>query len=120
MLRRLVTYSVAEPNLRLPRTYGWNAALEQSFGSNQTLSLTYIGPVGRDLLRSTDLVSMNSNFGFVGFIVFIDSYLPQDYRPFLNELFLDVPDPYAAEADFLFPSSADRRSFRTASSENGF
>jgi hypothetical protein len=57
---------VAEPNLKLPRTYEWNAALEQSFGSNQTLSLTYIGAIGRDLLRNTNLVSPNSNFGFVG------------------------------------------------------
>jgi len=57
---------VAEPNLKLPRTYEWNAALEQSFGSNQSLSLTYVGAVGRDLLRNTNLVSPNSNFGFVG------------------------------------------------------
>ena len=42
---------VAEPNLKLPRTYEWNVALEQSLGSNQTLSLTYIGAIGRDLLR---------------------------------------------------------------------
>src|SRR5580658_8636098 len=57
---------VAEPNLKLPRTYQWNAALEQSLGSNQTLSLTYVGAVGRDLLRHTNLVSPNSTFEFVG------------------------------------------------------
>jgi hypothetical protein len=57
---------VAEPNLKLPRTYQWNVALEQSLGRNQTLSLTYLGAAGRDLLRNTDLVSPNSSFGFVG------------------------------------------------------
>jgi hypothetical protein len=57
---------VAEPTLKLPRTYEWNAALEQSLGSNQTLSLTYIGAVGRDLLRVTDLVNPNSTFESVG------------------------------------------------------
>jgi hypothetical protein len=56
---------VADPNLKLPRTYEWNAALEQSLGANQSFSLTYIGAVGRDLLRVTDLVSPNANFGFV-------------------------------------------------------
>jgi Carboxypeptidase regulatory-like domain/TonB dependent receptor len=56
---------VAEPNLKLPRTYEWNAALEQSLGESQELSLTYIGSIGRDLLRNTDLVSPNPNFGFV-------------------------------------------------------
>jgi hypothetical protein len=56
---------VAEPNLKLPRTYQWNIALEQSLGSSQSLSVTYIGAVGRDLLRTTNLVAPNSNFAFV-------------------------------------------------------
>ena len=37
-----------------------------------------------------------------------------------DSLFPGVPDSYAAESDFFFPSSAGRRSFRSASSENGF
>ena len=57
---------VADPHLKLPRTYEWNAALEQSLASSQALSLTYIGATGRDLLRETNLLSPNSNFGFVG------------------------------------------------------
>jgi Carboxypeptidase regulatory-like domain/TonB dependent receptor len=59
------TILVAEPDLKLPRTYEWNAALEQSLGSSQSLSATYVGAVGRDLLRVTDLISPNSNFDFV-------------------------------------------------------
>ena len=42
-------------NLKLPRTFQWNIALEQSLGSSQSLSITYVGVVGRDLLRSTVL-----------------------------------------------------------------
>jgi hypothetical protein len=60
------TMFVADPNLVLPRTYEWNGAFEQSLGSAQILSLTYIGAVGRDLLRNTNLVSPNANFGFIG------------------------------------------------------
>jgi Carboxypeptidase regulatory-like domain/TonB dependent receptor len=56
---------VADPNLKLPRTYQWNVALEQSLGSSQSFSATYVGAVGRDLLRVTDLVSPNPNFGYV-------------------------------------------------------
>jgi hypothetical protein len=56
---------VAEPNLKLPRTYEWNAALERYLGSNQTLSLTYVGALGRDLLRVTNLFNPNPNFQFV-------------------------------------------------------
>lgn len=56
---------VADPHLSLPRTYQWNFALEQSLGNNQTLSLTYIGAIGRDLLRATNLFNPNPNFQFV-------------------------------------------------------
>ncbi len=49
------TILVADPNLKLPRTYQWNVALEQSLGSSQSLSLSYIGAIGRDLLRITNL-----------------------------------------------------------------
>ena len=60
------TMLVADPHLKLPRTYEWNVSFEQSLGSSQSLSLSYVGAVGRDLLRNTDLVSPNSNFGFIG------------------------------------------------------
>jgi hypothetical protein len=35
----------------MPRTYQWNIAVEQSLGSKQSLSVTYLGTLGRDLLR---------------------------------------------------------------------
>ena len=57
---------VADPNLKLPRTYQWNVALEQSIGSSQSISLTYIGALGRDLLRTTNLLGANANFPYVG------------------------------------------------------
>jgi carboxypeptidase family protein/TonB-dependent receptor-like protein len=60
------TMIVAEPDLKLPRTYEWNVALEQAVGSNQTISLSYIGAEGRDLLRETNLFNPNPNFQFIG------------------------------------------------------
>src|SRR5882724_10617053 len=60
--------NVADPHLKLPRTYQWNAALEQSIGSSQSLSLTYVGAIGRKLLRVTNLVvdpTVNPDFPFV-------------------------------------------------------
>jgi hypothetical protein len=56
----------ADRNLKLPRTYQWNVALEKALGSSQSASLTYIGTTGRDLLRVTDLVNPNPDFQFVG------------------------------------------------------
>jgi hypothetical protein len=56
---------VADPHLKLPRTYHWNVALEQSIGSSQSISFTYIGAIGRDLLRVTNLYNPNPDFQFV-------------------------------------------------------
>jgi hypothetical protein len=54
--------SAFDPNLKLPRSYQWNVALEKSFGEKQTVSLTYVGQAGRDLLRQEVLFQPNPNF----------------------------------------------------------
>ncbi len=51
-----------DPNLRLPRSYQWNVALEKSFGAKQVVSATYVGQAGRGLLRKEVLLQPNSNF----------------------------------------------------------
>jgi hypothetical protein len=50
------------PNLKLPRSYQWNLALEKSIGGTQVLSATYVGQSGRDLLRQEALYQPNANF----------------------------------------------------------
>jgi hypothetical protein len=56
---------VADPHLELPRTYQWNAAVEQSLGGSQSISVTYLGAAGRDLLRVTNLFNPNPQFEVV-------------------------------------------------------
>jgi hypothetical protein len=56
------TILVADPHLKLPRSYQWNVALEQAIGGSQSVSLTYVGAIGRDLLRVTQLNNVNANF----------------------------------------------------------
>ena len=51
-----------DPNLKLPRSYQWNVALEKSFGGHQAISATYVGQAGRDLLRQEALYQPNANF----------------------------------------------------------
>jgi hypothetical protein len=50
------------PDMKLPRSYQWNVALEKSFNSNQALTVTYVGQAGRDLLRNTGYFQPNPNF----------------------------------------------------------
>ena len=51
-----------DPNLKLPRTYQWNLALEQALGTNQTLSVSYVAAVGRRLVSVQSLLNPNPNF----------------------------------------------------------
>ncbi|HKX31808.1 MAG TPA: TonB-dependent receptor [Blastocatellia bacterium] len=55
-------FTVADPDLKLPYTVQWNLALEQSFGSGQTISFTYVGSAGHRLLRGEVLLAPNPDF----------------------------------------------------------
>jgi len=56
------TIRTADPNLKLPRVYQWNVTVEQSLGSNQTLSAAYVAAVGQRLLRQERIVKPNASF----------------------------------------------------------
>lgn len=49
-------------DLKLPRSYQWDAALEKSFAGKQVVSITYSGQAGRDLLRQEVLPAPNTDF----------------------------------------------------------
>jgi hypothetical protein len=44
-----------DPNLQLPLTMEWNAAIEREFGANQRLTATYVGSDARRLLRQDNI-----------------------------------------------------------------
>lgn len=56
------------PNLKLPRSYQWNVALEKSFAGQQAVSVTYVGQAGRDQLRKSALEQPNSNFSGIFYL----------------------------------------------------
>ena len=49
-------FSAVDPNLRLPLIYEWNVAVEQALGTNQSLSVTYLGSYGTRLIREDAIV----------------------------------------------------------------
>ena len=54
-----------DPHLKLPRTYQWNIAVEQSLGAAQTVSASYVAALGRELISVRRLVNPNSTFANV-------------------------------------------------------
>jgi TonB dependent receptor len=62
--------SAVDPNLRLPFTLQWNAAIERELGANQRLTATYVGADARSLLRGdTILPPLLVDFGTGGSII---------------------------------------------------
>jgi hypothetical protein len=51
-----------DPNLKLPRTFQWNVALEKSLSTNQTVAVAYVAAIGRRLLREDVLLNPNQDF----------------------------------------------------------
>ncbi|HWR17710.1 MAG TPA: TonB-dependent receptor [Terriglobales bacterium] len=48
-----------DPAMKLPRSYQWNAAVEKSLAGEQTVSMTYVGQVGKSLLRQQVMYQPN-------------------------------------------------------------
>jgi hypothetical protein len=46
--------NVVDPNLTLPYFYQMNLALEQALGASQKITATYVGAIGRNLLRTNE------------------------------------------------------------------
>ena len=56
------SFLVFDPDMVLPRTYQWNLGVQQSLGSMQMVSASYVGAVGRDLLRRESVTGSGPNF----------------------------------------------------------
>jgi len=57
-----------DPNLKDPRVYMWNASLQQDLGASRYFQLTYVGNVGRNLLRNemlTPAMGANPDFQYL-------------------------------------------------------
>ena len=69
-------FSAFDPNIRLPYTLGWNVALQQSLGSEQSVSVSYVGAAGRRLLQTEFVSSVNPNFSSANLV---GNYGTSDY-----------------------------------------
>ena len=95
---------VADRNLKLPRTYQWNVALEQALGTSQSFSLTYVGAIGRDLLRVTNIFDPNPDFGQVNVT---DNTATSDYHALQVKFQRSLSRGLQALASYTFSHSID-------------
>ncbi len=109
------TILVVDPHLKLPRTYQWNFALDQSIKSNQTLSLTYIGAIGRNLLRTTQFSNPNPNFQSV---ILTDNSATSDYHALQVRFQRRLSRGLQALASYTFSHSIDIASSDATSNFN--
>ena len=98
------TIVVAEPHLKLPRTYEWNVALEKALGSSQSVSATYIGAIGRDLLRVTNIFDPNADFRQVNLT---DNTATSDYHALQVKFQRRLSQGLQALASYSFSHSID-------------
>jgi hypothetical protein len=57
-----------DPNLKDPRIYMWNVSLQQDLGSSRSIRMSYVGNLGRNLLRNEMLqpdMGGNANFQYL-------------------------------------------------------
>jgi len=103
----VVTIVVPDSHLELPRTYGWNAAVEQSLGMSQSLTLAYVGGIGRDLLRTSVLIGANPNFEIVQAT---DNSARSDYQALQVKFQRRLSQRLQALASYTFSHSIDNAS----------
>ena len=72
-----VPFVAFDPHLKLPYTLEWHASIERALGSNQKISLAYVGAAGRRLLVTQTLIEPNPDFSFVRLV---NNDASSDYR----------------------------------------
>jgi outer membrane receptor protein involved in Fe transport len=69
-----------DPNLKLPLTYQWNVALEQSLGASQSFTASYVAAVGRRLLETKFLFGPLPAIPDLGFALITTNGSTSDYH----------------------------------------
>lgn len=111
----VVSIAVADPNLKLSRTYQWNFGLEQSLGLSQSLTLSYVGAAGRDLPRVTQLFNPNPSFQSVAVT---DNSATSDYHALQIKLQRRLSLGLQALVSYTFSHSIDIASSDAISNPN--
>lgn len=95
-------------DLKLPRSYQWNLALERAFGQKQAVSVTYVGQAGRSLLRQEALYQPNANFSGEFVLTRNDAY--SNYHALQLQFRKTFASSFQALLNYTFSHSLDNSS----------
>src|SRR5262249_37967770 len=101
-----------DPNLELPYTYQWNFGVEESLGSNQTVSASYVAAAGRRLYYRELLLNPNPNFTSTVFVT--TNLAASDYHALQLQFQRRLSRGLQALASYTWSHSLD-----TASNDTG-
>jgi hypothetical protein len=96
------------PELKLPRSYQWNVALEKSFLDNQAVTVTYVGQAGRDLLRTEGLGKPNADF--TGTFYLTNNSASSDYNALQVQYRKPLSNRVQALLNYTYSHSLDNAS----------
>jgi Carboxypeptidase regulatory-like domain/TonB dependent receptor/TonB-dependent Receptor Plug Domain len=96
------------PELKAPRSYQWNLAVEKSFGGRQALSATYVGQAGRDLLRQSALFAPNPTIAGVFLLTGNDAF--SNYHALQLQYRRPVSERLQALVNYTWSHSLDNAS----------
>ena len=108
-----------EPHLTLPYTLQWNVAMEQALGGNQSLTVTYVGAAGRDLISSRffNLAGINPNFSLGNGLYVITNGASSNYNALQAEFQRRLSQDFQVLASYTWSHSIDDLSTNFASYE---
>jgi hypothetical protein len=109
------TYGFAN-NIKLPRSYQWNVALEKSFHNDQALTVTYVGQAGRDLLRNIGYFEPNPDFS--SFFYFTANNAYSNYEALQVQYRKSLTSGLQAIVNYTFAHSLDNSSSDVVSDAN--
>jgi hypothetical protein len=96
------------PDLKLPRSYQWNLALEKSIHGQQAVTITYLGQAGRRLLRTEGIGTPNANF--TGTFFLVNNSARSDYEALQVQYRRPLANRIQALLNYTFSHSLDNAS----------
>lgn len=98
-------------DFQTPRVWEWNLSLQQAFGKDQMLSLSYVGSAGRKLLYVTAYPLVTAN---IYSVVYTDNSGSSDYNSLQVQYARHMSHGLSASASYTWSHSIDTNSSDTS------